>query len=221
MRIRVNINVKVGKIIKYFILVDLVFFAGWGFIEPIFSVFIVEKIVGATLVTAGITAAIYWLLKSTLQVPLANYLDRHDGEKDDFYALILGLLLAGVSAFLFGFAKEIWQIYSVQALHAVGIALYVASYPAIFSRHLDKDHVSFDWAMDSAAVGVSSGMTALVGGIIASQFGFASVFALTGIFSVAAAFILIMAPDLLLPHPRKTAKISPLAKDKPSAADGL
>src|SRR5271154_4052608 len=101
MKIRVNIDIKVGRLVKYFVISDFFLLAGWGFIDPIFSVFIVQKIAGGTLITVGIAAAIYWIIKSILQIPIAKYLDKTPGEKDDLMALIGGLLLAGVSAMAF------------------------------------------------------------------------------------------------------------------------
>src|SRR5580698_2477433 len=101
MKIRVNIDFKVGRLVKFFVISDFFLLAGWGFIDPIFAVFIVERIAGGTLITVGIAAAIYWILKSIIQVPVSNYLDRTPGERDDFMTLVGGLLLAGFSAAAF------------------------------------------------------------------------------------------------------------------------
>lgn len=216
MKIRISLDIKVGRLVKYFIFSDLALLAGWGLIEPVFSIFIIQKIAGATLITVGAAAAIYWLLKSFLQLPLANYLDKTLGEKDDFYALILGLLLAAFSAISFALVTTARELYVVQIIHAVGFALYAASWPAIFSRHLDKDRISFDWALDSTAAGVSAGVSGFVGGIIANSFGFSAVFVLAGIFSAIAAILLIMAPDLILPK-QTTPSAMVVPKDGPSA----
>ncbi len=205
MKVRININIKVGRLVKYFILSDLALLSGWGLIEPVFSIFIIQKVIGATLVTVGISAAIYWILRSVIQLPLANYIDRTPGEKDDFYALIIGLLTVSFSAILFVFVNTQWQLYAVQALHAIGFAFYVTAWPAIFSRHLDKDRISFDWALDSTAVSVAAGVSGFLGGVIASWTGFSAVFILTSFFSAVAAVILIMAPALILPK-QTTAK---------------
>lgn len=201
MKIKINIDIKVGRVVKYFVLSDLFLLLGWGLVDPVFSVFIVTKVAGATLVTVGIAAAVYWILKSALQIPIANYLDKTAGEKDDFVALVAGLLLAGISAMAFGWVNNVWEFYLVQALHAVAFALYVPSWSAIFSRHLDKDRVSFDWSLDSTAAGVAAGVSGLLSGIVASAWGFLAVFISGGILSIAAALILIAAPDLVLPRP--------------------
>ncbi len=203
MKIKINIDVKVGRVVKFFVLSDLFLLAGWGFIDPVFSVFIVEKVAGATLATVGIVAGIYWILKSLLQIPIANALDRVPGEKDDLMALIGGLFLAGFSAMAFAWVTQVWQLYVVQVVHAIGFALYVPSWSAIFSRHLDKDRVSFDWSLDSTVAGMAAGITGLLGGIVASAFGFPAVFIMAGVLSLAAAFIIMAMPEIILPKPAK------------------
>lgn len=201
MKIKINIDVKVGRVVKYLVLSDLFLLLGWGFIEPIFSVFIIQRIAGATLVTVGIAAALYWILKSLIQMPIANYLDRTPGEKDDFTALVGGLLLAGFSAIAFSLITKTWELYVVQALHAVAFALYVPSWSSIFSRHLDRDRVSFDWSLDSTVAGLAAGVSGFLAGVLAARFGYSAVFIAGGVFSLLAAFSLIAVPDLVLPKP--------------------
>jgi MFS family permease len=203
MKIRVNIDIKVGRLVKFFVISDFFLLAGWGFIDPVFSVFIVQKIVGGTLITVGVAAAIYWILKSILQIPIAKYLDKTPGEKDDLMALIGGLLLAGFSAAAFTLVHTAAELYFVEALHAIAFAFYAAAWPAIFSRHLDKDRFAFDWSLDSVTVGVASGITGLLGGIIAENWSYTAVFMSAAALSFVAAFVLIAAPDLILPKPNR------------------
>jgi MFS family permease len=205
MKIHVNVDVKVGRIVKYFIISDLFLLGGWGFIDPIFSVFVVQNVVGATLATLGIGAGIYWTLRSLLQIPIGIYLDRTPGEKDDFIALIIGLFLAGFSALAFGFVTTVWEFYVVQIIHAGAFALYFASWPTIFSRHLDKDKVSFDWSLDSTVVGVAAAIAGLLGGIVANSYGYVFVFMAAAILSFVSAFVLMAVPDLMIPKPTQAA----------------
>ena len=199
MRIRINVNIAVNRVVKYFVLSDLFLLAGWGLIDPVFSIFIIQRITGATLVSVGIAAGIYWILRSALQVPIAKYLDRVPGEKDDFHVLVIGLVIAGFSAFLFALVKNVWALYLVQAVRALAFALYGAAWPSIFSRHLDKERVSFDWTVDSVAVGVAAGISGFIGGILADKFGFDAVFILGAALSLLAALALMSVPDLVIP----------------------
>ena len=52
------VNLKINRIAKYLILSDLVFYAGWGLITPIFAIFIVQKIQGGDALVAGLSSAI-------------------------------------------------------------------------------------------------------------------------------------------------------------------
>ncbi len=201
MRIKVNINVKVGRLVKYFVISDFFLLAGWGLIDPVFSVFIIQRIAGGTLMVVGIAAAIYWILRSVLQIPIANFIDRTPGERDDFMALVGGLLLVGISAMAMVWVRQVWELYLIHAIHAIAFALYYASWPAIFSRHLDKDSISLDWSLDSAVGGVGAGITGFLGGMIAATLGYNAVFVSAGLLAFIAAFILMAVPDLVLPRP--------------------
>ncbi len=223
MRIKVNINVKVGRIVKYLVLSDLFLLLGWGFIEPVLSVFIVERIVGATLVTVGIATALYWILKSILQLPIANWLDRDrpPGEKRDFAALVWGLLVAGFSALALAVVNEPWELYVVQAVHAVAFALYIPSWSSIFSRHLDRDRVSFDWSLDSTVAGFAAGVSGLLAGAMAAAWGFTAVFVAGGLFSLVAAFVIIAVPDVIILPKSAAAPVQVQMKDKTPATGGV
>jgi MFS family permease len=95
----------------------------------------------------------------------------------------------------------VWELYAIHAVHAVAFALYYASWPTIFSRHLDKDRIALDWSLDSSVSGVAAGVTGFLGGVIAGTLGYNVVFVSAGILAFIAAFVLIAVPDLILPKP--------------------
>ena len=218
MRIKVNINIKVGRLVKYFIISDFFLLAGWGLIDPIFSVFIIQRVVGGTLMVVGIAAAIYWIFRSVLQVPIANYLDSTTGEHADFVALVGGLLLVGISAIAMCWVTKVWELYAIHAVHAVAFALYYASWPTIFSRHLDKDKIALDWSLDSSVSGIAAGITGFLGGVIAGTLGYNVVFVSAGILAFIAAFVLIAVPDLILPKSSTATKATIAAAETATEA---
>src|SRR3989338_4607948 len=197
---------KVNKVVKYFILSDLVMWSGWGLIDPLFSIFVIQNIQGASLVAIGFLATIYWITKGILQIPISIFLDKYDGERDDFYALVLGLLIIGIGAFSLTLATAMRHVYLVQFIKAIGFALYIPSWSAIISRHLDKEHTAFEWALSSSTVSFGIGAAGLLGGSLATVIGFKFLFLLVGIMAVLSAALLLLAPDLILP--RKTASRS-------------
>ena len=202
MRIKINIDVnvlKINRIIKFFVMSDLMLWGGWGLIGPIFSIFLVQTISGATVATVGGVVATYWVTKSLIQLPVAVALDRHEGERDDFYTLIFALLLAGFTALAYLLVEDIASLYLVAFLQGLSFGLYAPAWAGIFSRHLDKEHYAFDWSLDSTTIGLASGIAAFVGGGLANAFGFDIVFILASVLSFFSALLLLMVPDLVFP----------------------
>lgn len=210
MKIKIDININVNRVVKYMVLTDLFFTGSWSFIQPIFSIFVIKDIAGATVVTAGTAAALYWIVKSILQIPIATFLDKTDGEKDDFYALVASVTLAAFAAFSFILVHTVWALFTVQLLYAIAMAFYIPSWSGLFSRHLDVKRYSFDWSLDSTAIGITAFITSLVGSLLAEWFGFQIVFLLVGAFSLLSALMLYSAPNIFLPKEanRKEAPIA-------------
>lgn len=92
MHIRINITVNwaVQILLLYLFAINV---AG-GLFGPLYAVFVVESIIGASLSTVGFALGLAALAKSIVQIPLARFLDKHLGEKDDFYALIVGAAIS-------------------------------------------------------------------------------------------------------------------------------
>jgi MFS family permease len=195
----ISIHIKINRVIKFLVLGDFLFLGGWSLINPLFSVFVVENIVGATLATAGFTSSLYWLVKSVCQMPIANYLDKQKGEKDEFYALVFALMLSALTAFSFAFVKNIPQLFVVQFFHAVSMALYIPSWTSLFTHHLDKKHVSFDWALNSTVMGFAACFAAGISGVLARVAGFQAVFFIVGALSMASALMLLSIPNFIIP----------------------
>lgn len=194
---------KVNRVVKYFVLSDLVLFSGWGLVSPVLSVFVIEGIKGATLFTVGVSTSIYWIARSIIQLPVANLLDKRKGERDDFNTLLLGLVLAAVAAFSFSLIESMRALYLVQVLHGIAFGLYTPAWSAIFSRHLDKARVAFDWSLDSAVLSFSSGVAGFLGGCLAGRFGFDVVFIGAAALSLLSAILIFSVPELILPRPKK------------------
>lgn len=175
---------KVNHVIRTLVLSDFFINAGFSVFAPIFAIFVTRQISGGTLEAVGFAAAIVQIAKISLEVPIARFLDKNHGEYDDFYSLILGSLLIATVPFMYLMATEVKHIYFISALYGAGIAFVVPPWYAIFSRHLDKLNESFEWSLDSIAIGLAGAGAAAVGGILAQKFGFNFVFIIGGVFAI-------------------------------------
>jgi len=182
---------KFNKIVKYLVLSDLIFYTGWGLVTPIFAIFIINNIQGGTILIAGIASSIYWVLRSVLRVPIGIFLDKHKGEKDDYFFLVFGLLIAALVPFGYIFSKLPWHIYTLQAIYGIGMAMSGSGWAAIFTRHIDKGKEATEWGLDSASYGIGMGIAAAVGGLAVTIFGFNPVFIAVGIMGLLGVVLLL------------------------------
>lgn len=201
-------TIRFNAVVRRFVLADLIWLGGWGLIAPVFPVFILEQIPGATVLTVGIGAAVYWILKSIIQIPVALAIDRTPSERDDYLVLVVSLIFAGLTSFSFILVRTVWQLYLVQAMQAISFALYIPSWNGIFTRHLDPQHRALEFAVDSAAVGVATGIAGLLGSIIAESFGFTIIFFITAISSFVSAIMIFHSPGVVFPRARRSSAIS-------------
>lgn len=189
---------------------DLFLNSGWGLIGPILAIFIIKNIEGADIKVAGIAVGIYLIVKSILQIPIAHYLDLNHGEKDDYYALFIGTLLTALTPIIFIFAKISWHIYTAQIIHALGMAMAIPSWYAIFGRHIPKNREALCWGLDSSVLGLGAGVTGIIGGTIAQSFGFIPLFVGVSVLNIIAALLfLFIIKDILPKVPSKKVLLLP------------
>jgi len=162
----------INKTIKILMLSDFIIVSGFGFIAPIFALFLTDKIQGATIETVGFASAIYWLAAVLTRLPIAQRVDKTKSEKDDFYFMIFGSILISITPFLYIISAKIWHIYMIQVIYGLGYSLRLPGWFGMFTRHIDKNHEGYEWSFDSLIAGVGSGVTAALGGIMAVRLGF-------------------------------------------------
>lgn len=179
-----------NKVVKYLILSDLAFWTGWGLLTPVFAIFIVEEIQGGNAFVAGMAAAIFGITYSLLRVPIGMLLDSCPSEKDDYFSLVAGLFIAALIPFGFIFAKTHLHIYILQGAHGLGLAMSLAGWTAIFTRHIDRGKEATEWGLDATSVGLGAGVAGAIGGWAVTRFGFTPVFFVVGVFGLFGALLL-------------------------------
>ena len=191
-------NLGVNKIVRILIYSDFLLISAFGFLSPIFAIFLTQQLVGGSIQVAGFATTAYWLVKSIVQIPAAKYIDARRGERDAFWLLIIGSVLTSVIPFLYLFARMPWHIYTLQAILGIGAAISFPGWFAIFTRHVDKFKEGFEWSLHSVAIGLGFAGTAALGGILAERFGFAMIFILVGIASALGTVVLfVIRKDIL------------------------
>ncbi len=190
---------KLNQVILVIIFAQFVFTVAANLSVPFFALFVVQDI-GAAAAAGGFASAIYWVVKSVLQLPLARWIDKNHGEIDDYYSLLIGLTVTITGLFLFYFARELWHIFAIQALIGVGDAFVVPPLYAIFSRHLDHDSEGFEWAVQSSfSVGAGSALGGTLSGLLVATLGIRPLFLINGTLMLVGLVILLFLKPYIRP----------------------
>ena len=212
---KINIHLTINKAVQ--ILLMYLFFINMAesLFGPIIAVFVLENIGGATLQTVGFALAFYAIVKSVVQVPVARFLDSHDGERDDFYVLMAGAALEVLYPFAFLIISETWHLYILEAMVGLSSGLLMAAYYSLFARHVDHGSEGFEWSLFSVwSLTVSGAFGAAVGGWFADQYGFRTLFFVSGSINLIVMLVLPMLYPLLDgQRPRALPPLVPIPKN--------
>lgn len=210
----------INKIIKILILSDFIISAAFGFVAPIFAIFLIDNIQGGTIETVGFAMAFYWVAVVFTRLPIARRIDRTESEKDDFYFMIIGSFFISAVPFLYIFSSEIWQIYLIQMLYGLGYSLRLPGWYGMFTRHIDKGQEGYDWSMDTVLAGVGSAVTAALGGILAARLGFDILFIIIGALAIFGSAVLVFLYYIVEPNHRGNIKKEEKELRKELSIDG-
>lgn len=161
-----------NPVIRFLIISDTVLVGSAGLLGPIFALFIEDFIVGGNAAVAGIAASIYLFTKSILQIPVAHFIDRVRGEKDDFWLMFIFTVLIAFVPLLYLVIHTPFQLYLVQFCLGLFTSFTFPTYMALFSRHLDKAKEGTEWGIYFTLIDIMGASFAAIGGYIATNQGF-------------------------------------------------
>ena len=138
-------------------------------------------------------------------------MDKKYGEKDDFWFMVIGTFITAIVPIGFLFSSVAWHIYLFQIIHAIGMAMALPSWLAIFTRHIDKGKEAFEWSIEATSIGAGAGIAGGVGGLIAASFGFNEVFIFVALLNIVSAILLIFIKNSVYPK-SKEGSIMPAGK---------
>lgn len=184
-----KIKFSINKIVFFLIKADFFFFSALGLIAPIFAVFLTENLKDGSIEVAGFAVAIYWITKSIFEIPIAKFLDRKKGERDDLMFLVIGYFIVGLIHFGYTQATLSWHIYILEFLYAISMAIAMPGWSAIFTRHIDKGKEGFDWSIEHVVYSVGTGIAGALSGILVTKYGFDAIFVIAGIIAIIGALV--------------------------------
>lgn len=171
-----------NPIILTLVTIDFFVNGAMGLVAPFFAVFVTQSITGGLLESVGFAAAIFWMTKSILQLPISWRLDATKGERDEFWAFFAGYIAIAFVPLFYAIATSIEQVYIIQAFFGTAAAVATPAWNSIFTRHLDRKRISFEWSLWGVfSVGIATTVAAAVGGVAVERYGFDAIFVLASV----------------------------------------
>lgn len=174
------------KVLKILIFSSIFYNFSAGLFGPIYAIFVQQ--IGGTILTASIAWAIYTFFIGILLLLFGKFEDRVNKRK----LFVVGRLIntVGITGYLF--VDSPFSLFIVQGILGVAIAIMNPTFEAIFSRGLDIGKESGEWSLWEGSINIVYAGAALIGGSIASVFGFKTLFLFMAFSSAVATIVATM-----------------------------
>lgn len=160
---------------------------------PIYAIY-VEKIGGDILAASG-AYAVFSLVYGVLMIFFGRLTDR---VKESEYFIVAGFLLSGVGFFGYMVVQNPLQLFIVQAVLGIALALMTPAHDSLYTAHLDHGRFASEWGTWEAVYWITEGIAAFVGGLIVTYVSFDALFMFMGGISFVAGFYIWILPRRVL-----------------------
>lgn len=103
--------------------------------------------------------------------------------------LIWGRILTTMGVIGYFFVSTVYHLFIVEFILGVAAAIKDPAYDSLFTKFVTKKRVSLEWGYQWGFTGIFGGVAALVGGAIATVFGFKTLFIFMACSSATSVFI--------------------------------
>lgn len=172
------------KILRILILSDLFLLGGFGLIQPVFAVFMLNTINGASVTTIGLATAIQLVTKSFFQIIIAKWTDEESGNRRELLTLFIGSILMSAVPFGYIFCTELRHVYLLQFIYGAGSALAYPGWMVIFMRYTRSDKAGYEWSVYNTTISLGTAVAAAAGAYVADVYNFNYLFIFIGLLSI-------------------------------------
>lgn len=167
------------QIIKILLASSVVHNFSLGLLGPIYAIFVQN--IGGGILSASSAWAIYTITIGVLTIIFGKFEEKLSWSR----MLIWGRILTTAGVVGYFFVSTVYQLFMVEFLLGVAASIKDPAYDSLFSKFLTKKRVSLEWGYQWGFTGIFGGIAALIGGAVATVFGFKILFISMAIFSAA------------------------------------
>lgn len=160
------------KILRALILSDLFILGSFGLIQPIFAIYMLNNISGATVVAIGVATAVQLITKSILQIFVAKWTDDERGNRRELITLFTGSVVMSLVPLGFIFSSNITHVFLLQFFYGIGSALVYPGWVVVFMRYTRDEKAGFEWSLYNTIISLGTAFAAFFGAYVAETYNF-------------------------------------------------
>src|SRR3989344_3306335 len=169
----------VNKIIRLLLLSDVWANLAAGMLIPIYAIFV--ETIGGDILDAS-WAYFSFMISSGLVIFLVSKWEDRMKHKEKL--VVLGGMLASLGYLQYIFVHNQIGLIITQVVLGLSVSIRTPSYDALYSVHLDKNKEASEWGSWESMYFIVTAIAALLGGYVASTFGFKMLFSFMFLFSL-------------------------------------
>ncbi|MFA6254158.1 MAG: MFS transporter [Candidatus Paceibacterota bacterium] len=167
---------KPEKILLYS---NIIWNFGDGMFGPFFALF-TQKI-GGNLLDIAWAWAIYLFVTGFLIIVIGKFSDRGLNKAK---LMIWGYALTAVCTFAYIFVSSPFELFIVQAILGLAIALCNPTWYALYDKYSNPIHDGYTWGLSDGVVKMFGGLAILIGGVVIKFFSFEALFVIIGVIQI-------------------------------------
>ncbi len=173
-----------NKVLRALTLSDFATWSGMSLINIVFTLFVINKIEGASVTEAGIATMIFLSTAAIFNIPFGKFVDKHKGYMDETYLLALSSLIRGVALIFTALCTTIWPLYALQVVLGFAKAMNYTSWRVLFSKFLSTNNAGLQWGVYETIISIGLGITALIGGVLGDIIDYSYIIIIAGVLSL-------------------------------------
>jgi MFS family permease len=164
-------KIRFNAVVKQLTVAETLIWSGYFMNNAVAAIFLADRIALDPVRAIGFGYAIFLITRAILQIPIAKYIDKRTGEKDELFAILGSGLLMSIAMFFYFFVTHEFHLYILQALTGVGAALFIPAFEKVFNKNTDKDGEGVDYAVRDTIVTLVAALLVATAGYIVDKTG--------------------------------------------------
>jgi MFS family permease len=169
--------------VRAFVISEALFWSGWNFVAPIFSIFVVKEIPGATVSQAAYAFTVYLICRMVMELVVSSRTGKLSNPQRAVID-VLGMAVVSIAYIAIALHATMSAVFVFYAIAGIGFGISSPVKYSLFSRSLEKETEAAVWGVYDVVTLMGMAVATSLGGIIADLFGFRLLFLLASAINI-------------------------------------